>query len=303
MADQGDVLDKQPQSSETLEQVKQSMAQLSPVSPHQDNSSVFRGFFSSGGLNQGRSTSRLPFSFGSSMRRSSSYINDTPQAPAPSTIQDSGAAATRDMVSRAPHREQDTNTGPRETNLMPPQRRLVPTPPPSTQKHGTSENRGVESPTPSRTHHYSGMMAGDGSIDASEHLSPSNSGQMHDDQSLVFLPPSNSRKMVSAGRNGRGTDVGILGNIEVENELAATMMNLAGHIQQQNSSRQRKLEELTEELNRARLCMQEQAETISKLKENSQVVISAITGQREKIQLNQDRFGTMRWSRRKMIPL
>ncbi|TPX70198.1 hypothetical protein SpCBS45565_g01935 [Spizellomyces sp. 'palustris'] len=295
MADQGDVLDKQPQSSETLEEVKQSMAQFSPVSPHQDSSTVFRGFFSSGGLNQGRSMSRLPFSFGSSMRKSSSYINDTPQAPAPSTLHDSGTTATRDVVSRSPDRlEQDTNTGQRETNLLPPQRRPIPTPPPSTQKHGTSENHGVESPTPSRTHHYSGMMAGDG--DASGHLSPSNSGQMHDDQALVFLPTSSSRKMLSAGRNGRGTEMGILGNTEVENELAATMMNLAGHIQQQNSSRQRRLEELTEELNRARLCIQEQAETISKLKENSQVVISAITGQREKIQLNQDRIEIMKKS-------
>ncbi|KAJ3156889.1 hypothetical protein HDU86_003424 [Geranomyces michiganensis] len=65
----------------------------------------------------------------------------------------------------------------------------------------------------------------------------------------LMLPPHahTAREKAKSPQNflgDRTLDVSFIGNAEVENQLAATMMDLAGHIQQQNSTRQRRLEEL-----------------------------------------------------------
>ncbi|KAJ3151699.1 hypothetical protein HDU89_001747 [Geranomyces variabilis] len=91
----------------------------------------------------------------------------------------------------------------------------------------------------------------------------------------------------------RTLDVSFIGNAEVENQLAATMMDLAGHIQQQNSTRQRRLEELTEELEEARACVEKQGQVIAQLRENSQMVIQAVVGHREKVNFNQERIDNL----------
>ncbi|KAJ3021355.1 hypothetical protein HKX48_008751 [Thoreauomyces humboldtii] len=71
------------------------------------------------------------------------------------------------------------------------------------------------------------------------------------------------------------------------------MMDLAGHIQQQNSSRQKKLEELTEELAEARRCMQQQATVITNLRERGQLIVQATNGQREKVEFNDQRVAAI----------
>lgn len=63
------------------------------------------------------------------------------------------------------------------------------------------------------------------------------------DHGVVILQ-SPKKSIFPASRDVGAADISFLGNIDAENQLAMTMMDLAGHIQQQNSSRQRKLEEL-----------------------------------------------------------
>ncbi|KAJ3177166.1 hypothetical protein HDU87_004658 [Geranomyces variabilis] len=125
-------------------------------------------------------------------------------------------------------------------------------------------------------------------------------GHERGDQDLIpksqsVLPPQaqpagERNKSPQSFLGDRMLDVSFIGNAEVENQLAATMMDLAGHIQQQNSTRQRRLEELTEELEEARACVEKQGQVISQLRENSQMVIQAVVGHREKASFNQERI-------------
>ncbi|KAI9096449.1 hypothetical protein DFS34DRAFT_141183 [Phlyctochytrium arcticum] len=83
-------------------------------------------------------------------------------------------------------------------------------------------------------------------------------------------------------------------NVEVENELAVTMMSLAEHIQQQNSSRQKKLDELTDDLDRAQACVYHQTGALTKMKENNQLIIEATNWQRQKAKINHERIEIMK---------
>ncbi|KAI8824257.1 uncharacterized protein EV422DRAFT_519471 [Fimicolochytrium jonesii] len=90
-------------------------------------------------------------------------------------------------------------------------------------------------------------------------------------------------------REARSMDLGFVGTVEVENQLAVTMMDLAEHIQIQNSSRQKRLEELKAELQSAQSCVVEQASVIQNLKNSSRVVVQAVDGHRAKVKFNQHR--------------
>ncbi|KAJ3185760.1 hypothetical protein HDU85_001119 [Gaertneriomyces sp. JEL0708] len=269
-----------------------------------------RSFFGGHGTSlDGGSSMKFPFSFGASARRPLGTVSDEaiPQDADPKEDASGGQRSkSPSRLIQLPPSPASSPTQPVraevQVTLSPP--KAAPRAVGSVQASGRSPQR-IQQPVPHRSLTPSSLNSAPRALYQLKPISHESLNRMEprsdrseaieeSESDLVLLASNNRLRPTTRGRVAG--DLGFLGNIDMENQLASTMMDLAKNIQAQNSTRQQRLEELTEELTQARACMQEQADAIIKLRENSQIVVQAIVTERETASRNHERIEKLKRS-------